>query len=299
AGLQAVLDDKGVDAVLALNCPTAVTDSTAAAEAVLRTIQSRQPRPVVLTSWLGERSPAKARARFAGARVPTHETPDEAARAFMHLVDHARSQRLLLQAPARPAGAAPNRAAAQAVIDRALAAGETVLGIVEAGAVLRAYGVPVIETQTAATPRDVGGVVLNVSPDSAQAAAEAMLARVAEAAPAARIEGFMVQAMAVRPHGRELIAGIATDATFGPVVLFGAGGVAVEVLADRAIGLPPLNAPLAHDLIGRTRIARLLAGYRDIPPVNEAALAEALIALSDLAVDRPATAKLESTRRSG
>src|SRR5581483_12368893 len=158
AGLQAVLDDKGVDAVLALNCPTAVTDSTAAAEAVLRTIQSRQPRPVVLTSWLGERSPAKARARFAGARVPTHETPDEAARAFMHLVDHARSQRLLLQAPARPAGAAPNRAAAQAVIDRALAAGETVLGIVEAGAVLRAYGVPVIETQTAATPRDAGAI---------------------------------------------------------------------------------------------------------------------------------------------
>src|SRR5579872_2096468 len=88
AALEAVLGDPGVDAVLAINCPTAVTDSTAAAQAVLSAIKGRQPRPAVLTAWLGEASPARARALFAGARVPTHETPDEAARAFMHLVDH-------------------------------------------------------------------------------------------------------------------------------------------------------------------------------------------------------------------
>ena len=319
AALEAVLDDPGVDAVLAINCPTAVTDSTAAAEAVLRTVRGRQPRPAVLTAWLGEASPARARALFAGARVPTHETPDEAARAFMHLVDHARNQRLLLQAPASRPGAEPNRAAVQAVIDRALQSGQTVLGVIEAGEILAAYGVPVIETRAAATARqaaevaraigapvalkilsadishksDVGGVALDIAPGAAQAAAEAMLARVAKAKPDARIDGFMVQAMARQPAAHELIAGVGSDATFGPIVLFGAGGTAVEVLADRAIGLPPLNEHLACDMIGRTRISKLLAGYRDSPPADQPAIADVLVRLAELAADFPAIAELD------
>jgi acetyltransferase len=103
----------------------------------------------------------------------------------------------------------------------------------------------------------------------------------------------MVQAMAQKPGAHELIAGIATDATFGPVVLFGAGGVAVEVLGDRAVGLPPLNDRLARDMIGRTRIAKLLAGYRDRPPADEAAIVDVLIRLADLAADIPAIAELD------
>jgi acetyltransferase len=319
AALEAVLDDPGVDAVLAINCPTAVTDSTAAAEAVLRTVKGRQPRPAVLTAWLGEASPAKARALFAGARVPTHETPDEAARAFMHLVDHATNQRLLMQAPASRPGAAPERGAVQAVIDRALQSGQAVLGILEAGEILKAYGVPVIETRAAATAReaaevaraigapvalkilsidishksDVGGVALDVAPEAAELAADAMLARVAKARPDARIDGFMVQAMARRPAAHELIAGIGSDGAFGPIVLFGAGGTAVEVLADRAIGLPPLNEHLACDMIGRTRISKLLAGYRGSPPADRGAIADALVRLADLAASFPAIAELD------
>jgi acetyltransferase len=319
AALEAVLADPGADAVLAINCPTAVTDSTAAAEAVLKTIAGRKPRPAVLTAWLGETAPAKARVLFAAAQVPTHETPDEAARAFMHLVDHARNQRLLLQVPAARAEAPPDRAAVQAVIDQATSQGRTLLADEEAKAVLAAYGVPILAIETAATPQaaadvarkiggsvalkilspdithksDVGGVVLSLAPAAVEDAAKAMLARVAKAEPKARLAGFMVQAMAERPRAHELIAGIASDPTFGPIILFGAGGTAVEVAPDRAIGLPPLNEHLASDMIGRTRIAKLLAGYRDRPAADQAAIADVLIRLAELATQFPAIVELD------
>jgi acetyltransferase len=319
AALAAVLADPQADAVLAINCPTAVTDSTEAAKAVLKAIDGRTPRPALLTAWLGETAPAQARRLFAAARIPSHETPDEAVRAFMHLADHGRNQRLLLQTPAERAGERPDRAKATAIVAGALAAGRTLLSDAEAKAVLAAYGVPVLATETAASPQeaaavarriggpvalkilspqithksDVGGVALDVPPEAVEAAAQAMLARVAAAAPAATLDGFMVQAMARKPQAHELIAGIATDPTFGPIVLFGAGGTAVEVLADRTIGLPPLNEPLARDMIGRTRIARLLAGYRDRPAADEAAIVDVLVRLSALAVEVPAIAELD------
>ena len=317
--LTALLADPNADAVLAINCPTAVTDSAAAAEAVLKVIAAHKPRPAVLTSWLGETAAAAARARFAAAHVPTHETPDEAVRAFIHLADHARNQRLLVQVPALKQGAEPDRAAADAVIAKALAEGRELLNDIEAKAVLAAYGVPVLATETAATPTeaaaaaqrigglvalkilspdithksDVGGVALELAPDAVEAAGEAMLTRVRHAAPNAKLTGFMVQAMANRPGAHELIAGLATDPAFGPIVLFGAGGVAVEVLADRAVGLPPLNEHLARDMISRTRISKLLAGYRDRPAADEGAVVEVLVRLARLAVDLPAVAELD------
>ena len=319
AAMTALLADKNADAVLAINCPTAVTDSTAAAEAVLKVIAARRPRPAVLTSWLGESAPAAARARFAAAHVPTHETPDEAVRAFMHLADHARNQRLLVQVPTLKGGPEPDRAAAEAVIAKALAEGRELLNDVEAKAVLAAYAVPVLATETAATPAeaavvarrigglvalkilspdithksDVRGVDLDVAPDAVEAAAAAMLTRVRQAAPDAKLTGFLVQAMANKPGAHELIVGLATDPSFGPIVLFGAGGVAVEVLADRAVGLPPLNEHLARDMISRTRIAKLLAGYRDRAAADEAAIVEVLVRLARLAVELPAVAELD------
>jgi acetyltransferase len=319
AAMEAVLSDPGADAVLVMNCPTAVADSTDAAKAVLGVIAAASPRPTVLTAWLGETSPAKARALFAGARVPTHETPDEAVRAFMHLADHGRNQRLLMQVPAASERPAPDREGARSVVEKALSEGRSLLSDAEAKAVLAAYGVPVLATETAETPAaaaviaqringpvavkilspdithksDVGGVALNIEPAAVRAAAEAMLARVAKAAPSAKLAGFMVQAMVEKPNAHELIAGLATDPTFGPVVLFGAGGTAVEVLADRTVGLPPLNEHLARDMIARTRVAKLLAGYRDRPPADEAAIARVLEQLAALAADLPAIAELD------
>ena len=141
---------------------------------------------------------------------------------------------------------------------------------------------------------DVGGVRLGLeSADAAKIAAEEMLVRIAAVKPGARIEGFMVEAMIRRPRAHETIIGMSEDATFGPMLLFGAGGVAVEVIADRALALPPLDTILARQMIKETRIAKLLAGYRDRPPADMDALAGTLVKVSRLVVRHPEIRELD------
>jgi acetyltransferase len=191
----------------------------------------------------------------------------------------------------------------------------------EAKAVLSAYGIPVVSTlavagtadaaAVAATTigypvaikilspdishkSDVGGVQLHLRDDTElRAAAAAMLARVKASRPDARLTGFTVQAMAIRPLAQELILGFSVDPLFGPVLLFGQGGTAVEVLADRAIALPPLNRVLARELVSRTRVASLLAGYRDHLPANLDAVYDVLMALSQMLADLPELCELD------
>jgi len=141
---------------------------------------------------------------------------------------------------------------------------------------------------------DVGGVALDLE-DAAELreAVFAMKRRVARLRPDAAIEGFTVQSMVRRPKAQELIVGASVDPLFGPVLLFGQGGTAVEVLADRAVALPPLNAPLARALIARTRVSRLLAGWRDVPAADLEAVVGVLTTLSQLLADEPRIAELD------
>jgi len=125
------------------------------------------------------------------------------------------------------------------------------------------------------------------------AAARDMLAHLREAHPEARLEGFSVQAMATRPHAQELIVGAHVDPIFGPVVMFGHGGTAVEVVADRAVALPPLNRALAKELVDRTRVSRLLAGYRNRPPAHVNAVCDALIGVARMLAELPELAELD------
>ncbi len=319
AALDALLSDPNADAVLVLNCPTAIADPTEAAEAVIATIGDR--RRLVLTNWLGAGAAAPGRALFARAGIPTYETPDQAVRAFMHLVQYRRNQELLRRVPRRVGKAVrPDRAAARAPIEAALAEGRPWLSEVEAKAVMQAYGIPIVPTETAATPQeaaatagrlglpaalkilspdithktDVGGVALDLAdPPAVQAAAERMLRMVAERAPQARVEGFTVQPMVARPGAFELILGVVDDGTFGPVLLFGQGGIAVEVLDDKALGLPPLDEVLAREMIGRTRVSKLLAGFRGRPPADIDGIVHALVRLSEMAADHAEIAEVD------
>ena len=141
---------------------------------------------------------------------------------------------------------------------------------------------------------DVGGVALDLATsESVRTAAQAMYARAQQLRPTAAIQGFTVQAMVRRPHARELIVGATEDAVFGPVILFGQGGTAVEVMADRAIGLPPLNMVLARELISRTRVAKLLAGYRDRAPADVDAVCRTLTQVAHLVTDVPEIVELD------
>jgi acetyltransferase len=140
----------------------------------------------------------------------------------------------------------------------------------------------------------VGGVRLGLrDANELREAAHDMLARVRQLRPEAHITGFTVQAMAARPYAQELIVGASVDPLFGPVLMFGQGGTAVEVVADRALALPPLNSTLARELISRTRVAKLLAGYRDHPPAKLDAIVGVLVALSRMLADLPEIAELD------
>jgi acetyltransferase len=194
------------------------------------------------------------------------------------------------------------------------------LNAVEAKSVLAAYGIPTATARFArsaagvasacaelAAPyvvkivspqishkTDVGGVATALAtPHDAMIAAEAMGKRIARAHPEASISGFEVEPMIVRPHERELLVGVARDPTFGPYVVVGAGGTAVEVLRDTAIGLPPLDAVLARDMLDRTRIGRLLAGYRTVPAANIDAVLTVIEAVSRMVIDCPDIAELD------
>ena len=185
---------------------------------------------------------------------------------------------------------------------------------------LTAFGIPVVETVTASDPAgaaqiarrmavpialkilspdithktDIGGVRLDLrSADAVELAAREMLMTVSARAPDARIAGFSLQPMVNRPQAHELILGIGEDATFGPVLLFGQGGTATEIIGDRAIGLPPLNIVLAREMISRTRVAKLLAGYRDRPPADIGAVAQVLVKLSELVIAVPEIIELD------
>ncbi len=311
--LGIVAGDPNVDAVMVINVPTALASSIAAAEAVVgETGRSSVP---LFACWMGEVTAAAARRVFEQAGIPAYATPYAALQAFLILRDYRRTQENLSQTPPWPPEHwSPDSAAVTAIIEKALASGRELLTELEAKRALEAYGFPVVETHFAADVEtavalsektgypaalkilspdishksDVGGVALDLS--SAQAvrlAAQSMLTRAAALTPPARVDGFSIQRMVRRSTARELILGMAMDSIFGPVVMFGDGGTAVEVLADTAIALPPLNMHLARDLMRRTRVHRLLCGYRDRAAVDLDAIALNLVHLSRMIIDRP------------
>ena len=317
--LQGVLADPAVDAALLIHAPTAIVPPTRIAQVVSGAIAAAA-RPV-LTCWMGGEVVREARDFFKANGIPTYSTPEEAVSAFSHAVRHNRNQRQLMETPSSiPEAFAPRTVEARAIISGVLREGRSLLTEVEAKQVLAAYSIPVVPTRVAATvgeavvvareigypvaikvlspdithKSDVGGVVLNLADEAAlQSAANAMLARCLEKRPGARIDGMTVQAMVKRPSAQELIVGIAVDATFGPIVLFGKGGVEVEVLPDKAVGFPPLNTVLAAELISRTRVKRALGGFRSVPAVDRYALELALVQVSQLAVDIPEIVELD------
>lgn len=317
--LQILLEDAQSDAVLFIHAPTAIVESSEIAAAVAPALAKASRN--VLACWMGGDAVKEARAIFARAGIPTYDTPEEAVRAFLQVVQYRRNQDLLMEVPpSRSSEFVHDREKAQAVIAGAVAEGRAMLSEPEAKAVLAAYSVPVVDTRIARTieeavkvaaeigfpvalkilspdithKSDVGGVALDLeNPQAVDDAAKAMQKRLQEYRPNARLQGFTVQSMARRPTAQELIVGTTTDAVFGPVVLFGQGGTAVEVVADRAIGLPPLNTVLARELISRTRVSKLLAGYRDRPPADITAISRTLIQLSHLIADIPQIVELD------
>ncbi|MGJ4884709.1 MULTISPECIES: bifunctional acetate--CoA ligase family protein/GNAT family N-acetyltransferase [unclassified Bradyrhizobium] len=325
--LEALLADRANDAILVMNVQTAIASASAIATAVTEFVstyrkQHRRWAKPVLAAWVGaEQSVIET---LSGAGIPNYPTEDDAVRGFMHLVRHREVvESLAAVPPAMPSSFAPDVEAARRIVATALADGRTWLDPVEISRLLEAYDIAMVPTFAASSvdeavgyaeqlfaqgttvvlkilsrdiihKSDVGGVVLNLTTaEAVRNAANEIMARAKAVRPDARISGVIVQAMIVRAKARELIMGIADDPTFGTVIVFGRGGTAVEIINDKALGLPPLDLHLARNLIERTRVSRLLRAYRDVPAVKPDAVALVLVKLAQLAADVPEIRELD------
>lgn len=305
-----------VGGVLIVHTPAGEVDA-AGIEAI--TACASTIRVPLLVCAMGETTAAPHRRRLAEAGVPVFATPEQAVRGFLHLVQNRRNRAAARELPPRAVlSLAPDRDDVARLFARLRRGGRLELTQDEALQVLAAYGVPIVPTRAAEGAEDagaaaellgfpsvvklrrhsrpdaggVGGVALDLDDAREVTLAARMIeARRARHAPDAPAPGFVVQRRAGR--ARELLVRVADDAVFGPAIGFGQGGSAADVLADVALDLPPLNLPLAHALIRRTRVSGTLARFHDQAAANVDAVADALVRISQLIVDFPEIAELD------
>ncbi|MGD9124462.1 MAG: bifunctional acetate--CoA ligase family protein/GNAT family N-acetyltransferase, partial [Desulfarculaceae bacterium] len=315
---QTCIEAHEFDAVLVMTTPQAQFPSTEKAE-ILSQALAQADFPV-FTSWLGGQDVMESRRIFHKAGIPTYETPERAVQAFLYMYQYQENLRALAELPSNlPGRLLFDKEWAQLIVKAALDEERPVLSETQSKNLLESYGIPVTPTRRAAgkdeaaiqagqmgfpvvlkldSPdishkSDAGGVKLNLnSNQEVRRAFAEIMQGAAKYNPQARLEGVTVQPM-VRRKGVELIVGTKQDQDFGPVILFGMGGIAAEVIGDRAIGIPPLNRLLAQRMISQTKVRRLLTGFRNLLPADMVALEEILVRLSQLMIDRPEIAELD------
>jgi len=320
SALQILNQDNNIDATLVLNCPTAIASSIEAARAVVDNAPDSQ-QALILASWVGEQSANDTRDIFIKHHIPVYDTPEQAVRAFMHLVNYRRNQDMLMETPPSvPEAFSIDTEKARDLIEKVLLGDRCWLNALESKELLIAYNIPVVSTTVVQTVEqavkmaakigspvalkvvspdiihksDVGGVTLNLmGAEAVYKAAKEMLKQIKNAQPQARLEGFSVEPMLGSQDAYELLIGMVEDADFGPVIAFGRGGTAVEVINDKVLGLPPLNMHLAREMISRTNVYKLLKGYRGFPPANIDATALTLIKVAQLIIDNPEIVELD------
>lgn len=313
SALKALLADPETDGVLTLFCPQVVTPAIDAAKAIVP-IAAEAPKPV-LTAWLGGTDAGEGRAYVESAGIAAFSSPEAGVLGFAALAKHVQAQRLLLQAPpSHPHDSKADVGTAWDLARSVASQNRSVMTETESKALLAAFGINTPQSRIAATlpeairiakeikfpvalkiaspdithKSDVNGVMLNVRDmQSLEKGFDEILTRVALARPGARLEGVTVQPMIEKRFGRELLVGVSRDPVFGQVISFGAGGVAVELLRDHAVVLPPLNSLLAEDVIDRTRISALLGGYRNVPAADRKDLVDTLLKVSEMVCALP------------
>jgi acetyltransferase len=314
--LEACFNSENLDGVLVILAPQALTDPLSVAETLVSAVKDRQYP--VFTCWMGGKSIGKAVEILNEAGIPTYETPERAVRAFLYMVEYARNLEMLLEIPPKLTG--------HLVFDqekaRKLASNAPTRGFMLASdseEMLMAYGLPVIKTEIAESEaqasrigRKVGyplvmkvhspdithkteadGIRLDIRCDADVCESYRQIAASARRYKTdARIEGVMIQPYFSNPD-YEILLGAKRDPNFGPVILFGMGGIYTEVLKDRSLGLPPMNRLLARRLMQETKAYALLKGYRNRPAADMERLEEMIIQLSQLLIDFPEIAELD------
>ena len=314
--LEVCCNARDSDAVCVIFAPQALTDPVLVAEALVDIMKGR--RYPVFACWMGGKSIEGAWTILNKAGIPTYDTPERAIRAFLYMAEYTRNMEDVLEIPPKLTReiSVDSEKAGQLL---APASAGQFIPEADARNVLSAYGLPVIRTETAATKdeasrlaremgyplvmkllspdishkTEAGGIRLDLRSDEDIREAFTGIVESARRYQAdARIEGVTLQPLFANPD-YEILLGAKRDVHFGPVVLFGMGGIFTEVLKDRALGLPPLNRLLARRMMQQTRAWTLLQGYRNRPPADMEQLEEMIIRLSQLLIDFPQIAELD------
>ena len=312
--IEIVLKDSEVDGVMVILTPQAMTAPVEVAEAVVEAAEKN--RKPIITAWMGGKQVEPARALFRQARIPTFNTPEAALDGFHYLASYKANQLLLLQTPGRLPieHEEPNVEAARLIIEAALNEKRSVLTEPESSALLEAFHIPTVRNGIARSAEealviatsmgfpvamkiysedishksDVGGVKLNIrNAGDVRGNYRELIERVKKNRPDARIQGVTVESMHRTTNGREVMVGVINDPVFGPVISFGAGGTFVEVMEDAAIAIPPINESLAYNLINRTKVAKSLGEFRNMPAADIKGLVDVLLRVSNMACELP------------
>ncbi len=317
--IETCLKDEQCDGLLIILVPIAMSEPYKVAE-VLVELSKKSKKPI-LSCWMGREQVKTSWALFSSDKIPSFSTPETAVEAFANLVNYYQNQQLLLQVPEPLTYKSQSDIlGAKFIIDSVAHERRSILSTIESKAILKAFGVPITQTLTAHNPtealiaaesigfpvvmkidspdifhkQDVDGVQLNITNAAAVVSFYHQLTEQARAIkPGAKILGVTIERMYKTSTDRELMIGVIHDPIFGPTISFGAGGHLVEVMQDRSITLPPLNQYLIHNLINRTRVAKLLGKFRNKPAVNIKAVEDLLSRVSEMVCELPHIRELD------
>lgn len=309
--VELCVKDKNIDGILVILTPQAMTNPTEIARKVAEL--SRRSRKTILASWMGAEDIAEGQRILESCRIPVYNTPEPAVNCFMHMYNYSRNLEILYETPSEiPHEFKPDKAASHKLIKEVIADQRSVMTEFEAKQLLKYYQISTIRNGLATTEEeavkladeigfpmvmkiaspdilhktDVGGVKLDIQDrEEARKAFNQIMKSSRENVPDAEIKGVFVEQMLKRKY--ELIIGCKRDPIFGPTIVFGMGGVAVEVFKDTTVGLPPLNMALAMRMIEDTKIYKLLKGYRGMPGADISSIQFLLYKFAYLLMDFP------------
>lgn len=313
--VEACLNDDTVDGILIILTQQAGSEPVEISKGIVELIRSKTYlNKTILTSFMGFDAVQEANKIFNANNIPTYSTPEQAIKTYMYMYSYQRNLELLYETPEElPVDASPPKRPIMAILRNAAFEKREVLTEDEAKKVLKYYNFPVVKTGVAnnvdeavamaqemgypvvlkiLSPQivhksDVGGVVLDINtPNEVRKAFEILIQRATDCSPNAQIIGVTVQPM-IEKKGYEIIIGGKTDPVFGPVILFGMGGIGVHLFKDHSIGLPPLNTTLIRRMMEETKVYQLLKGYRNVPPADLKRLDETMLLFSQLLIDFP------------
>jgi len=315
ATIEACLKDEGVDGILIIYTHQAVAEPVEIAKTIAEFIND-QPyhNKTILTSFLGYGDVEDANKVFSQNNIPTFTTPEQAIKTYSYMYQYERNLELLYETPEElPVDVMAPKRPLMVILQNAALQNRDLLTEAEAKQFLEYYNFPIVKTYVAQTAdeavrtaikvgypvvlkilspqivhkTEAGGVILDLNSEAeVREAFDRIIQRARQYNSEAEIIGVTVQKM-IKKRGYEVIIGAKKDPLFGPVILFGMGGIGVELFKDFSLGLPPLNQTLVRRMMEETKVYQLLKGYRNVPPANIKLLEEIMVLFSQLLVDFP------------